>query len=233
MNYYLPKVNISIQSNYLHAEPSSISLHYYINTLPKQDSTQEHENILFKLSKYKPLSSYFFIFVELLLRNTIYTNGDILTIGSNSGIEAHEWIKQTTKIDNLYQLILSDTDDTQQILNIIKMQVKGGYCIFKVLDTTNIQFIKLLYLFCACYTTVYVCKPDADCNTSLVKYIICTEFIKNINVDYQQLIIPYYFFVKINELNSIFGQLQLEHLRCPIESKEKIINWCSEFSIPI
>ena len=128
---------------------------------------------------------------------------------------------------------MQDTDDIQQILNIVKMQIKGGYCIFRIMDTTNIQFIQLLYLFCACYTKVYVCKPDADCATSLEKYIICTEFIQNVTVNYKQLSIPYYFFVKINELNSIFGQIQLEHLRYPNESTEKLINWCSEFSIPI
>jgi hypothetical protein len=231
MNYYLPKVNISTSTHFPYSEKNSISLHYYINTLPQYATN----DALFQLSKYKPTSAFFFIFVELLLRNNIYTNGNV--IGSTGGIEAHEWVHQlNTKIektDNEFQLILNDTDDIHQILNIIKMQIKGGYCIFRVMDTTNIQFIQLIYLFCACYTKVYVCKPDADCPTSLVKYIICTEFIQNINVNYQQLSIPYYFFVKINELNSIFGQLQLEHLRCQIECKEKLINWCSEFSIPI
>jgi hypothetical protein len=230
MNYYLPKVNISISTHPPSSEKSSISLHYYINTLPQYVA----DDALFQLSKYKPTSPSFFIFLEILLRNNIYTNGNVL--GSISGIEAYEWIKKTKiqpETTDEFQLIMQDTDDIHQILNIIKIQIKGGYCIFKITDTTNIQFIQLLYLFCACYTKVYVCKPDADCSTSLVKYIICTEFIRNINVNYQQLSIPYYFFVKINELNSIFGQLQLEHLRCPIESKEKLINWCSEFSIPI
>ena len=53
-----------------------------------------------------------------------------------------------------------------------------------------------------------------------------------VNIDYTKITIPYYFFVKLNELNSIFGQLQLDNLRC-IEPKEKFVNWCSEFSIPI
>ena len=227
MNYYLPKVNISITTESLSYTESSISLHYYINTFP----THTKEDTLFKISKYTPTSVYFFILLEIITRQNIPTNVDLITIGSTGGIEAFEWRKKNTELTSTpYQLIINDSDEIDPTM--LTKQVKGGSCIIKLNDTTNIKTIQLLYLFCACYTKVCVCKPTADCSKSLVKYVICTGFIQNINIDYTKITIPYYFFVKINELNSIFGQLQLDNLRST-EPKEKFINWCSEFLIPI
>jgi hypothetical protein len=236
MNYILPKVNISYKENETSYSILSNSLQHYLATF---EPTNEIENKIVMMSKYKPKSnSSFFVMLELLHSNRIPDTTKITYVGSDACLEAFDWIKQNISFKlrtNLTQLIIGDIDDfKEQVLYVLKHQNAGGMCFLRIADTTNQDTIQLIYILCACYENVHICKPRAISNSSLVKYIVCTQFKKIVQIDnYDKLTIPYYFMTKINELNAMYGQIQFEYLQYTDDSKEKWIHWCSEFSIPI
>ena len=235
MNYVLPKVNISYKENELPYSTHSNSLQHYLNTF---EPTSEIENALITLSKYKPRSKFFFVMLELLHSNRVPDTTEITCVGSDACLEAFDWIKKNISFKlriKSTQLIIGDIDNfKEQVMYVLNKQIAGGMCFLRVLDTTQQDTIQLIYVLCACYENVHICKPRAISNSSLVKYIVCTQFKKIIHIDnYNKLMLPYYFMTKINELNAMYGQIQFENLQYTDNSKEKWIHWCSEFSIPI
>jgi hypothetical protein len=120
---------------------------------------------------------------------------------------------------------------------------------------------------------VYILKPNTSNITTFDKYIICKNFqnnetrIKNYKLNYFRLLVffkkiedkkifslldfnvPYYFSMKINDMNIIVGQQQLESLNLAISllknknKDEKIellkkshiqkaVLWCEKYKIP-
>ena len=235
MIYVLPKVNISYKEGVSFYPTTCNSLQHYLNTF---QPTTEVENKIVTLSKYKPKSNSFFVMLELLHSNRIPDTTEIKYVGSDACIEAFDWIKKNISFKlrtKSVQLIIGDIDDfKEQVMYVLNHQITDGMCFLRITDTTQHSTIQLIYLLCACYENVHICKPRAISNTSLVKYIVCTQFKKIVNIDnYDKIVLPYYFMSKINELNAMYGQIQFEHLQYTDDSKEKWINWCTEFSIPI
>ena len=130
-----------------------------------------------------------------------------------------------------------------------------------------------MYFLTTLFEKVYVIKPNTSNVTSFDKYIICKNFIcnddnKNQNkLNYTKLIhflkqlgnnyidsildfdLPYYFITKLDDMNIIIGQQQIEALDQAIsilKNKNKIdkiemikkhniqksINWCEKYKIP-
>jgi len=95
---------------------------------------------------------------------------------------------------------------------------KGGAFISKIVDSTSYESIQFLFKLASCFKTIYVCKPDCICSMSSIKYVIAIGFHHvPLSGNFE---IPYYFKNCIDEMNSTFGQCQLEHLRF---SKNKIL----------
>jgi hypothetical protein len=235
MNYVLPKVNISYTENEIPYSIKCNSLQQYLNTF---EPTSEVENSIITLSKYKPKSNSFFVMLELLHSNRIPDTTEITNVGSDACLEAFDWIKKNISFKlrtKSTQLIIGDIDNfKEQVLYVLNHQISGGMCFLRIADTTQQDTIQLIYILCACYENVHICKPRAISNSSLVKYIVCTNFKKIVQIDnYDKLTLPYYFMSKINELNAMYGQIQFEYLQYTDNSKDKWIHWCSEFSIPI
>ena len=235
MNYVLPKVNISYKESEIPYSIHCNSLQQYLNTF---EPTGEIENSIITLSKYKPKSNSFFVMLELLHSNRIPDTTEITNVGSDACLEAFDWIKKNISFKlrtKSTQLIIGDIDNfKEQVLYVLNHQIAGGISFLRVTDTTQQDTIQLIYILCACYENVHICKPRAISNSSLVKYIVCTNFKKIVQIDnYDKLTLPYYFMTKINELNAMYGQIQFEYLQYTDNSKEKWIHWCSEFSIPI
>jgi len=235
MNYVLPKVNISYKENDTPCSNQTNSLQQYLTTF---EPTSEIENTIITLSKYKPKSNSFFVMLELLHSNRVPDTTEISYLGSDACLEAFDWIKKNISFKlrtKSTQLIIGDIDNfKEQVLHVLNHQIAGGMCFLRIPDTTQQDTIQLIYVLCACYENVHICKPRAISNSSLVKYIVCTQFKKIVHIDnYDKLMLPYYFMNKINELNAMYGQIQFEYLQYTDNSKEKWIHWCSEFSIPI
>ena len=111
--------------------------------------------------------------------------------------------------EGTYSIIL-DTSDSFS-LDLLKYQSLHGYYISKVSTTSSADAIQYLYKLSSSYAKVYICKPEHDCPTSSIKYIVATQFLQL--PEKGNLKIPYYFRMKLEDINSILGQIQLEHLR--------------------
>ena len=170
---------------------------------------------------------------------------------------------------NNYILKLIDT-----ILLILHRQTNNGITIIKIGFTFHKPVVDILYLLSSLYQKVYIVKPNTSNVMSYEKFIVCKNFILNqntrqlyfsyivkliefkkfysINENIKHIIdkdIPYFYINKIDDINNIIGQQQLETIDQviniyknknkddKIESLKKInihksINWCEKMNIP-
>jgi hypothetical protein len=119
-------------------------------------------------------------------------------------------IKYTTNdLEGVYPVLVNNTD----VLNsdvLYNVEV-GGAFISKIKDSTSYESIQFLFKLSSCFKTIYLCKPECICNVSSIKYVIAVGFHHVPSTGHFE--IPYYFKNCIDEMNSTFGQTQLEHLR--------------------
>ena len=140
--------------------------------------------------------------------------------------------------DISFKLILS------QIFFALIMQKQGGNFILKIFDVFKIKTIEVIYLLCNMYENVFIFKPNTSRCANSEKYIICRNFknnnkkiITNIIENFDLLInkvdtiyslfniqLNQLFITKLQEINSIYGQQQLENIK-------NTINLIREFKI--
>jgi len=120
---------------------------------------------------------------------------------------SYERILRSEEPSGLYDVIL----DTKQDLSLLQYQKEGGSYISMLKDTCSPAMIQYIYKICSCYKKVYLSIPESDCPTSCTKYIIAIGYMSPPQSG--NLKIPYYFRMKLDDMNSMFGQTQLEHLR--------------------
>ena len=165
------------------------------------------------------------------------------------------------------------------ILIILKNQNNNGICIIKVDKLFHKPVTDILYLLSSLYEKMYIIKPNTTNITTYEKYIVCKKFIcsenkielyknnyntlrnflieynydiKNKKINVISLIqenIPLFFTNKIDDINIIIGQQQIDSLNQivnilknknrdeKIESIKKIniqksVLWCEKFKIP-
>jgi hypothetical protein len=166
-----------------------------------------------------------------------------------------------------------------KILRIILLnQNNKGICIIKIDNIFYKPIIDILYIFSSLYEKINIIKPTTNNITNFEKYIICSKFIlnkdktelyndyiinidlflseynKNININQNIYSIvsidtPYYFLNKIDDINIIFGQQQLETIDQIINilknknrddkleflkktNIQKSISWCEKYKVP-
>ena len=157
---------------------------------------------------------------------------------------------------------------------ILRYQSAGGTSVIKIDFIFHKPIIDLIYLLSALFEKVYIIKPNTSNVTTFEKYIVCKNFnvindtkleiyksnyyklhsfIKNLNnknivsiIDYE---IPCYFVNKIDDINIIIGQQQLESLdqimnilknknkdekieTIKKSNIQKSVSWCEKFKIP-
>jgi len=170
---------------------------------------------------------------------------------------------------NLYMINLIEF-----FMTILRYQSVGGTSIIKIDYIFHKPIVDLIYLLSALFEKVYIIKPNTSNITTFEKYIVCKNFnvinetkleiyksnyyklqsfIKNLDnknivsiIDYE---IPCYFVNKIDDINIIIGQQQLESLDQimnilknknkdeKIETMkksniQKSVSWCEKFKIP-
>ena len=156
-----------------------------------------------------------------------------------------------------------------EIIYAVTMQKKGGHFILKIFDVFSKLTVDALYLLSCLYSEVYITKPYTSRLANSEKYIVCrnfllddssklyeafcNEFFKLDTPDDIQGILniehDYYFINKIEEINVVLGQRQLENIITTlnmisnrnnydkIDNMKKIhiqksINWCEKHDIP-
>jgi hypothetical protein len=161
----------------------------------------------------------------------------------------------------------------QAIITILRNQKNKGTCIIKIGTIFHKPVVDILYYLSSLYEKVYISKPNTNNITSFERYIVCRSFIHNdesyqyLKLNYLKLLIfikkledkhiysvldfdiPYYFKNKIDDLNIIIGQQQLEALdqiiaiyknknktdKIEIIKKnniQKSVSWCEKYKIP-
>jgi hypothetical protein len=168
---------------------------------------------------------------------------------------------------------------TQALMILLKYQSSNGVCLIKINHIFHKPIIDILYILSSIYEKVYIIKPSTSNITIFDKYIVCRNFIldntkkevyknyyfklaqfisiylqnnnnnnNNISsiIDYE---IPSYFINKIDDINIIIGQQQLESIDQIINilknknkdekietikktNIQKSITWCEKFKIP-
>lgn len=155
-----------------------------------------------------------------------------------------------------------------QVCYAIAMQKKNGSFILKVFDLFTEFSLDILFLLCCLYKKVNIVKPNTSRLANSEKYIVCKyfklensnmilyEFLKSFNyvnesTNLRRIFnfdIPYYFINKVEDCNSIFGQIQIENISSTlnlidnyrtdkIESLKKYniskcISWCQKYNLP-
>lgn len=154
-----------------------------------------------------------------------------------------------------------------QIIFAIAVQKKHGNFFIKFFDTFTNASIDMLYILSALYEEVYFVKPNSSRYANSEKYVVC----KNFRLDNSQELVkyfypvfdvgddksiyeilsirpPYLFVNKIEELNAIYGQQQLDsiantlnlidnHKSDKIENLkkqniQKCVSWCQKYNLP-
>ena len=172
-----------------------------------------------------------------------------------------------------------NTDENQYIYSFIEIlmvilrnQANKGSCIIKISEVFHKPVVDILYILSSLYERTIVLKPNTNNITTFDKYIVCKNFKpreKNTNfklnyirlfvfikkLEGKQIVslldheIPYYYMLKIDDMNIISGQQQLESLDLIINilknknKEEKIetikksnihksVSWCEKHKIP-
>lgn len=172
----------------------------------------------------------------------------------------------------------SDNFNTQEVSSInlifcqicfaLAMQKKNGTFILKMFDLFTYASLDLLYILSLSYEKVYIVKPNTSRFANSEKYIVCknfklddtTDIVNKLSIFYDyidnkkfikrflNIDIPYLYKNRLEELNAIFGQQQIENITTTfnlIDSKKndklelykknninKCINWCQKYNIP-
>ena len=142
--------------------------------------------------------------------------------------------------DISFKLILS------QIFFALIMQKTGGNFILKMFDIFKYKTLEIIYLLCNLYENVYIFKPNTSRIANSEKYIICINYknnnkkiITNIIENFDLIInnvdsisslfnqpLNKYFITKIQEINAIYGEQQLENISSTINliKELKVLN---------
>tara|TARA_B100000401_G_C52813234_1_gene725121 strand:+ start:1014 stop:2159 length:1146 start_codon:yes stop_codon:yes gene_type:complete len=147
------------------------------------------------------------------------------------------------------QEILSQPLIMSEILYAITMQNTGGCFVLKIFDCFTKLTAELIYILCSMYEKVYIYKPNTSRLANSEKYIVCKNYINtrenraafsNIVPDLLRSLnkissllnfeLPLVFLNKMEEINAILGQQQLEAISNTITlinnsaKKDKLVN---------
>jgi len=157
-----------------------------------------------------------------------------------------------------------------EICYAMALQKKGGTFVLKIFDTFSVCSIQMIYLLTYLYEDVCITKPLPSRPANSEKYIICNNFKMVSNLD--ELLIQIFkkfhliktnqltsifsipmsnvFIDKIKEINSIYGQSQIENIVSILNNIKdnsrnekqdqikksyiaKCVKWCTKNNLPI
>jgi hypothetical protein len=148
---------------------------------------------------------------------------------------------------------------------IVNKQSTNGGCIIKIDTVFHKPVVDILYLLSSMYETVHIIKPTCSNIATFEKYVVCHDYIPCDNSKIVAALysvrttehissllksnIPLYFINKLDDINIIIGQQQLDYLDLivPIYNLknkserletiqktniQKSIHWCEKYKIP-
>lgn len=155
-----------------------------------------------------------------------------------------------------------------QIIYALAIQKQGGHFVLKIFDIFTQGTLDLLYLLSISYEKIYIVKPFTSRTANSEKYIFCKNYkLQNFDELYEKFKIffielesvnsiqrflnfdlPYLFINKIEDINAIIGQQQLENILLTLglldnnkndkldsikkNNIQKSIQWCIKYKLP-
>jgi 23S rRNA U2552 (ribose-2'-O)-methylase RlmE/FtsJ len=182
-------------------------------------------------------------------------------------------------IDFNNQELISSNLIFSQIAYAVACQKKGGCFILKVFDTFTDISVDFIYLLSTIYESVYIVKPNTSRPANSEKYLICKNFrlenvseyinifisiFKNLEKNLEETVvmnrlfredvtIPIICITRLEEINAIYGQQQIESItgtltlikrvknnysekykldKLKVQNIAKCISWCQKYEIP-
>jgi len=195
---------------------------------------------------------------------------DHIDINSNQYENDFEYIFFETNITNERQYFISLFE---VLITIFRSQKNNGNIIIKIKDVLHKPVIDTIYMLTSLYEKVYIVKPNTNNISSLERYVVCKSFKYNeksrtyLRLNSIKLIIflkklednhitgildfdlSCYFKNKIDEINIIIGQQQIDALDQIIyifknknkndkietikkSNIQKSVSWCEKYKIP-
>jgi len=199
--------------------------------------------------------------------NDIHLSSNSIDIDNNLNNIKLDFIFYETDTSNYLISII------QSIITILRNQRKNGIAVIKIGTVFYKPVVDILYFLSSIYEKVYISKPSTNNITCYERYIVCKTFLHDedsnayLKFNYLKLIIllkrlennyiysvlgydvPYYFRNKIDDLNIIIGQQQIEaldHIITVFRNKnkndkiecmkknniQKSVSWCEKYKIP-
>jgi 23S rRNA U2552 (ribose-2'-O)-methylase RlmE/FtsJ len=132
-----------------------------------------------------------------------------------------------------------------QIVYALVLQNKGGIFILKIFDIFKLFSVELVFILCNMYENIYIYKPFTSRIANSEKYIICkgfknnhNEFINSLVSNFDNIInnieniksicnitIPNIFKNKLEEINAIYGQQQIENINSTLNLIREYLNY--------
>ena len=151
-----------------------------------------------------------------------------------------------------------------EVLYALALQKRGGHFILKIFDSFTKSTVEILYLLTSFYNKVYIVKPHTSRYANSERYIVCKDFkyhstqhlfnkfihmleqISDTDKYIENILtfsLPYLFISKIEEINAVIGQQQIESIvntlnlihhknradkldQLKSNNINKCINWC-------
>lgn len=186
------------------------------------------------------------------------------------GVTKFDFLFFETNITNYDSYIISLI---HCLMIIFKNQLLDGSCIIKMDNLFYKPIVDILYVLSSLYDKVYILKPNTSNITTFDKYIVCKKFKycessgRFLKINYYRLLIflkklenkhivsvldfdiPYYFTTKLEDINIIIGQQQIDSLDSIINilknknrdekietinksNIQKSVSWCEKYKIP-
>lgn len=159
-----------------------------------------------------------------------------------------------------------------EVLYAIILQKEGGSFVLKIFDMFHKNTLEILYILNYFYEKIFIYKPNTSREANSEKYIVCINFtkktnysqvinkliynFKNLNIQKLNKIFNFnlnsLFLSKIQEINAIFGQQQIENIvntinyikepsqsnkdkieRIKLSNIDKCIKWCQQYKQPV
>jgi 23S rRNA U2552 (ribose-2'-O)-methylase RlmE/FtsJ len=131
-----------------------------------------------------------------------------------------------------------------QIVYALVLQNKGGNFILKIFDIFKLFSVELVFILCNMYENIYIYKPFTSRIANSEKYIICkgfknnnNQFINSLVLNFDKIIkniqniksifninIPNVFKNKLEEINAIYGQQQIENINSTLNLIREYLN---------
>tara|TARA_Y100000816_G_scaffold190506_1_gene138770 strand:- start:1 stop:873 length:873 start_codon:yes stop_codon:yes gene_type:complete len=124
------------------------------------------------------------------------------------------------------------------------MQKEGGNFVLKIFDIFKFKTVEIIFLLSNLYDYVYIYKPYTSRVANSEKYVICKNYKNNNEYIYKEIIdnfdyllnnidniyslfnitLPKLFLKKIEEINAIYGQQQIENINTTLNFIREFIN---------